>query len=107
MLRNLKEEFFKLRKQKLFFLSVLGFFLLAEIIILSMASSYERYYERTYVDTSEVEDNIGVERGYVKNYDQELAKSIDNLRRSTRSPLVRQNDILRKSIENQANHTKN
>lgn len=102
MLRNLKEEFFKLRKQKLFFVSVLGFFLLAEIIVLSMVSSYERYYERTYVDMSEVEDNIGVERGYVKNYDQELAKSIDNLRRSTRSPLVRQNEILRRSIENQA-----
>ena len=102
MLRNLKEEFFKLRKQKLFFVSVLGFFLLAEIIVLSMVSSYERYYERTYVDMSEVEDNIGVERGYVKNYDQELTKSIDNLRRSTRSPLVRQNEILRRSIENQA-----
>lgn len=102
MLRNLKEEFFKLRKQKLFFVSVLGFFLLAEIIILSMSSAYERYYEQTYVDIFEVEDNIGVERGYVKNYDQELAKSIDNLRRSTRSPLVRQNEILRRSIENQA-----
>ena len=102
MLRNLKEEFFKLRKQKLFFVSVLGFFLLAEIIVLSMVSSYERYYERTYVDISEIEDNIGVERGYVKNYDQELTKSIDNLRRSTRSPLVRQNEILRRSIENQA-----
>lgn len=102
MLRNLKEEFFKLRKQKLFFVSVLGFFLLAEIIILSMASSYERYYEQTYVDIREIEDNIEVERGYVKNYDQELSNSIDNLRRSTRSPLVRQNDILRRSIENQA-----
>lgn len=99
MIRNIKQEFFKLYMQSIFKYFLILFTMVTVVTFYQKLN--EKYYNEYLIFKEESIENL--EKKYIENYSEELDNSIKNLRERTKSPLIRHNYIIKSNLEYQAN----